>query len=68
MEAIKFRTNIKCSGCLTTVAPFLNEVAGLHNWEVDINDPLKVLTVVGESHENDIVEAVNKAGYKVEKV
>lgn len=48
MEAIKFRTNIKCSGCLTTVAPFLNEVAGLHNWEVDINDPAKVFMVVGE--------------------
>ena len=68
METNKFKTTIKCSGCLAKVTPYLNEALGEDNWEVDINDPSKVLTVVGEQKEGIIVEAVEKAGYKAEKI
>lgn len=67
MEAVKFNTNIKCAGCIAKVTPFLNEAVGEDNWEVDINNPHKVLTVVNEVSEDKIVEAVKKAGYKAEK-
>ncbi|MBY0433286.1 MAG: heavy metal transport/detoxification protein [Cyclobacteriaceae bacterium] len=67
MEAVKFNTNIKCAGCIVKVTPFLNEAVGEDNWEVDINNPSKVLTVVNEVSEEKIVEAVQKAGYKAEK-
>lgn len=68
METSKFKTTIKCSGCLAKVTPFLNEAIGEDNWEVDINDPSKVLTVVGEQEEKAVVEAVEKAGFKAEKI
>ena len=68
MEAIKFKTDIKCSGCLEKVTPHLNEIAGEDNWEVDIHNPSKILTVIGESDEAKIREAVQKAGFKAEKV
>lgn len=67
MEAVKFNTNIKCAGCIAKVTPFLNEAVGEDNWEVDINSPSKVLTVVNEVSEEKIVESVKKAGYKAEK-
>ncbi|MEX2233823.1 MAG: hypothetical protein WD824_16780 [Cyclobacteriaceae bacterium] len=48
------------------VTPFLNEALGEDNWEVDYNNPSKVLTVVGEKDKNKIIQAVEKAGYKAE--
>ena len=66
METTKFKTNIKCSGCVAKVTPFLNEALGEDNWEVDYNNAAKVLTVVGEKDKAKIVEAVEKAGYRAE--
>lgn len=66
METIKFKTTIKCSGCVAKATPFLNEAVGEDNWEVDVNDASKVLTVVGESDKGKVIQAVEKAGFKAE--
>ncbi|GEP98534.1 MULTISPECIES: heavy-metal-associated domain-containing protein [Chitinophaga] len=67
METVQFKTNIKCSGCIATVTPFLDELAGKENWEVDLQSPDKVLTVSTEkAGKEDIKKAVEKAGYKAE--
>jgi copper chaperone len=68
METIKFKTNIKCSGCVTKVTPFLNEALGEDNWDVDYNNPAKVLTVAGEKDNRKVIQAVEKAGYKAESL
>ncbi len=68
METIKFKTTIKCSGCIAKATPYLNEAFGEDNWEVDITDPSKVLTVLGEQDEAKITAAVEKAGYKAERL
>lgn len=68
MEPIKFKTNIKCSGCVEKVTPFLNEAVGEDKWEVDYNNPAKLLTVEGESDKAKVIEALKKAGYKAEAV
>ena len=68
MEAIKFKTNIKCSGCLTTVTPYLNDLAGEGKWNVDLDNPQKILTVEGDLSENEISMAVQKSGFMAEKI
>ena len=68
METIKFKTTIKCSGCVANVTPFLNDALGENKWQVDTNNPSKVLTVVGKHDETKIIKAVEKAGYKAEKI
>jgi len=70
METLKFKTTIKCSGCLEKVTPFLNKAAGEHNWEVDIQNPDKVLTIVQgpATGASEIVQAVEDAGYKAERI
>lgn len=68
METINFKTDIKCTGCLTKVAPYLNETAGEGNWAIDLNNPAKTLSVLGEISEEEIVEAVQKAGYKANRI
>jgi copper chaperone len=67
METLKFKTNIKCSGCLSKVTPTLNEVAGEDNWDVNINEPNKTLTVEAQGlSKEQIIDAVQKAGYTAE--
>jgi copper chaperone len=70
METLKFKTTIKCSGCIATVTPFLNKAVGEDKWEVDIKSADKVLTIASDSPVNplDVVQAVEVAGYKTEKL
>ena len=68
METIKFKTTIKCSGCVAKVTPFLNETLGEDNWEVDYNNPSKILTVVGENDKSKVINAVERAGYRAEQL
>lgn len=68
METIKFKTNIKCAGCVANVTPHLNEALGKDNWEVDFVNPSKILTVEGEKDRAKVIQAVEKAGYKAEVI
>lgn len=64
----KFKTNLKCSGCVEKVTPYLNETIGENRWKVDMDNPVKVLTVDGDANEAAVKEAFQKAGYKAEKL
>lgn len=68
-KELKFKTNIKCMGCLAQVTNELNEAVGANNWEVNIQSPDKPLTVKGELLDADtIIAAVAAAGFKAEAV
>lgn len=67
-KELKFKTNINCSGCVAQVKPSLDAANGVERWEVDTSSKNKVLTVEGEElSEKNIIEAVQKAGFKIEK-
>jgi len=66
MKDNKFKTTLKCSGCVDRVTPHLNEVVGPGNWDVDLNGPIKVLTVYTDTEEAQVKKAMEKAGYKAE--
>jgi copper chaperone CopZ len=68
MKAMQFKTTIKCSGCVAKVTPFLNEAIGEKNWNVDYENPAKILTVEGQSDQKKIISAVEKAGFKAEAI
>jgi copper chaperone len=68
METLKFKTTIKCSGCVAKVTPFLNEAIGSDKWEVDTANPSKLLTVFGENDKTKVIEAVQKAGFNADAV
>lgn len=68
MDTLKFKTNIKCTGCLATVTPHLNTAAGENNWQVNLEDPQRILTVESDRTENDIIAAVKEAGFEAEKI
>ena len=67
MKTLKFKTNIKCGGCVAQVTPHLNNVEGIRQWQVDTANPDKVLTVESEDVEpRRIVEAVQTVGFKAQ--
>ncbi|GGX23115.1 heavy-metal-associated domain-containing protein [Aquimarina muelleri] len=69
MKNLKFKTNINCAGCLSKVAPQLNNEKGIEKWDVDLESPEKFLTVKSNSaSEEDILNAVKKVGFNIEKV
>lgn len=70
METLKFKTTIKCGNCLNTVTPALNETVGENNWEVDLLDPARILSVSGDGNADadKVIAAVKKAGFEAEKI
>ncbi len=69
MKTIEVKTNIMCGSCVAKVTPELDETAGKDNWKVDTQNPKKILTVnTDKLDENEVIKAVERAGYKAEKV
>ncbi len=65
METIKFKTNIKCEACVAKVKPHLDATEDIENWEVDLKDPERTLTVTLKSNATDnVLKALEKAGYQ----
>jgi copper chaperone len=69
MEKLKFKTNIKCSGCIAKASPSLDEKIGKGNWEVDLFTLQKTLTVSSKNlNEDEIIAVVHDAGFTAEKI
>ena len=63
----QFKTNINCGSCVAAVTPHLNGNKEIKSWEVDTQNPNKILTVEADSLTGDMIaQIVEKAGYKAE--
>ena len=69
MATLKFKTTINCGNCVRTVTPFLNELEGIKSWNVDTENPNKILSVETDSLEAEIiVETIEDLGFEVELI
>ncbi|HEX8349016.1 MAG TPA: hypothetical protein VF598_03575 [Hymenobacter sp.] len=67
MSTLQFKTSINCANCLRAVTPFLDAEASVEKWNVDTNNPNKVLTVQGENPIPELImKAVSQAGFDIE--
>jgi len=68
METLKFKTTIKCGGCIAAVTPVLNDLKGVDKWEVDTNIPEKVLTIETNQglEPREVITALKTKGYTAE--
>lgn len=66
----KFKTNLRGPECIVTITPYLDAVIGLRRWDVDMDDPDKMLTVhvADPGHTILVAAAVEKAGYSAERI
>ncbi len=68
MQALRFKTNINCGGCIKAVTPFLNQKLGDGNWKVNIDHPGKILEVSVEGiGPEQVIQAVEGAGYQISR-
>lgn len=66
---LKFKTNIKCGGCIANVKPHLDGASGIESWEVNTEHPDKILTVKSSGISPESIEQlVRNAGYKIEQI
>ncbi|GGH32007.1 heavy-metal-associated domain-containing protein [Sphingobacterium alkalisoli] len=66
-QDLRFKTNINCGGCIASVKPHLDQAEGVCHWEVDTTNKDKILTVKSKGiSEQDVIETVQKAGFKIE--
>lgn len=67
METIQFKTNINCGGCVAKITPKLNGAKGIVNWNVDTENPNKVLTVqTNHLPAASVIEIVKMAGFSIQ--
>ncbi|MBM4157771.1 MAG: heavy-metal-associated domain-containing protein [Ignavibacteria bacterium] len=67
MITVKFKTNINCSNCIKAVTPFLDENNDIEEWEIDLDNPQKILSVSGKNIiPSSVIDIIEKAGYKIE--
>lgn len=70
MKTIQFNTNINCGNCIKSVTPFLNAIDSVDSWEVDTNNPSKVLSIHTEEDATavttSVLDALQQAGFKAE--
>jgi copper chaperone CopZ len=63
MTTLKFKTNINCGNCIKSVTPFLNQEIDIEHWEVDTENPDKVLTIRGEVTSLQVESIIKEAGF-----
>lgn len=69
MEERRFKTSAKCAGCVSAIGEQLGKVMQPEQWSVDLSSPDKILTVrSADVSDGRIVELVNAAGFKIEKI
>lgn len=68
MNLLRFKTDMKCNGCVSKVTPFIHEIEGIKNWKVEFKVPLSTLEVETDYDiEQQVINAVKKAGYNIDK-
>jgi copper chaperone len=69
METLRFKTSLKCGGCVNAITPGLESLNNIEKWSVDLESPDKVLSV--ESPDDisaEVIESVKKAGYQISRL
>lgn len=69
MIIVKYKTNIKCSGCIKSITPILNNLENVDSWKVDLNNKDKILEVeLDDGNKKEVFKAVKKLGFEIEEI
>lgn len=69
MKTYQFKSNINCGNCVSKVSLKLDNNPEIHAWNVDTNNPDKILTVETETlDEDDIIDLVMSTGFEAEAI
>jgi copper chaperone len=66
-KVYKFKTDINCGACVRAVKPIFDEAAEIAEWDVDIQNPDKLLTITSDGADLDfLMEIIEDTGFSAE--
>ncbi|MCG8409717.1 MAG: heavy-metal-associated domain-containing protein [Bacteroidales bacterium] len=73
MNTIKFKSNLKCSGCVDAIQDFMNSIPEVNTWVVDLDSPDRLIKVTTIENPDDnfvkiILEGITAIGYNIELI
>ncbi len=69
MSTLQFKTNLNCNSCVARVRKGLDENPKIKDWEVDLDNPNKLLSVSGDDlTSDDVISTVERFGFDIEAV
>ena len=73
MQTLRFKTSLKCNGCVNAIKPSMDTISGIKTWRVFLDVQEKTLEVDldnsnSEQIANAVKEAVTTAGYNIERI
>ena len=73
MQTFKFKTSLKCNGCVNAIKPYMDAIKGIESWKVDLDSTDKIVEVVftevsDEKITDAVIKGIKQAGYSVEKI
>ena len=69
METMRFKTNLKCGGCIKAITPGLESMKSIDSWSVDLENPDKILEVSAiQDISEQIIDSIKKAGYQINRL
>ncbi len=63
MKKLMFKTNANCIGCVERIKSVLSKKFDHDQWDVDLESPLKILTIETDIPAYEIERMIEKAGY-----
>jgi copper chaperone len=73
MQTLRFKTSLKCNGCVNAIKPSMDKIDGIKTWRVFLDVQEKTLEVdLDDSNIEQIADtvknAVTNAGYTIERI
>ena len=68
MKTRKFKTNAKCGGCVAKIGTQLSTILPVGQWSIDLDSPDKTLMIISDIDPEEVIRAVEKAGFKAEEI
>jgi copper chaperone CopZ len=69
METLRFKTSLKCGGCVKAITPWISNITEIKSWNVDLESPDRILSVESTEDISEIViENIKKAGYEASRL
>lgn len=62
---MKYKTTLKCAGCVNAVRKGLDEKLGANNWSVDLNEAVKHLEVSEDVSLEELKPIFEKVGHGI---
>jgi len=68
-KKLQFKTNLNCVSCVSKVKTDLDNANGLTEWNVDITNDDKILTVDSNGiTEDEVISIIKSKGFKAEPI